>query len=239
MTVALLACRGAVHADAPVKVRHTQASARRTSSRLKDSPLTATAAIATGKRNARTTPLASHGLPLLADGPLAPEWVGPQKARRPAHGPVSPVAPRRTAVAAVVRPADHGLPYVASLMSGVSYGACLRREYDEVKRCRRMLRWASRDLTDPCRFGRHRTQRPKQESPYAGIVGAPGWNRTSDTRFRNPAPTTTIDITEAKWATGRATGSEPTHPASPATVSGQVSDGEGCGILRVAGSRRR
>ena len=186
MTVALLACRGAVHADAPVKVRHTQASARRTSSRLKDSPLTATAAIATGKRNARTTPLASHGLPLLADGPLAPEWVGPQKARRPAHGPVSPVAPRRTAVAAVVRPADHGLPYVASLMSGVSYGACLRREYDEVKRCRRMLRWASRDLTDPCRFGRHRTQRPKQESPYAGIVGAPGWNRTSDTRFRKP-----------------------------------------------------
>ena len=27
-------------------------------------------------------------------------------------------------------------------------------------------------------------ERPKQKSPYAGKNGAPGWNRTSDTRFR-------------------------------------------------------
>jgi len=34
------------------------------------------------------------------------------------RGPISPVAPRRTAVAAAVRPADHGLPSGAMLMSG-------------------------------------------------------------------------------------------------------------------------
>src|SRR5665647_2747698 len=37
------------------------------------------------------------------------------------RGPVSPVAPRRTAVAAVVRPADLGLPCAALHLSGFSY----------------------------------------------------------------------------------------------------------------------
>ena len=37
--------------------------------------------------------------------------VRAEEPRRPARGPVSPVAPRRTAVAAVLRSADHGLPY--------------------------------------------------------------------------------------------------------------------------------
>src|SRR5665811_1148526 len=37
------------------------------------------------------------------------------------RGPVSPVAPRRTAVAAVVRPADLGLPCAALHLSGFSH----------------------------------------------------------------------------------------------------------------------
>ena len=37
-----------------------------------------------------------------------------------------------------------------------------------------------------CQFERTPADRPKQKSPHAGSLGAPGWNRTSDTRFRKP-----------------------------------------------------
>jgi hypothetical protein len=44
-----------------------------------------------------------------------------REARRPVRAPVSPVAPRRTVVAAVLRPTGHGLPCEAPLLSGASY----------------------------------------------------------------------------------------------------------------------
>jgi len=55
-----------------------------------------------------------HGLFMTRPFPFAP-WlpcrsVASKHEDRP-RGPVSPVAPRRTTVAVVVRPADHGLPY--------------------------------------------------------------------------------------------------------------------------------
>ena len=60
-------------------------------------------------------------------------WGAPG-ARTPARGPLSPVAPRRTAVAAAVRPADLSLPCKALHLSGVSYEDGLLSFRDEVKR---------------------------------------------------------------------------------------------------------
>jgi len=54
-------------------------------------------------------------------------------ARTP-DGSLSPVAPRRTAVAAMVRPADHSLPCDALHLSGVSYEGGVLPRGDAVKR---------------------------------------------------------------------------------------------------------
>ena len=61
---------------------------------------------------------------------MAPEGAATHRPRRPARAPLSPVAPRRTAVTAVLRPADHGLPCRASLIIGASYGSRLPAERD-------------------------------------------------------------------------------------------------------------
>jgi hypothetical protein len=50
------------------------------------------------------------------------------------RGPVSPVAPRRTAVAAVVPPADLSLPCALLHVSGVSYGDGIRPCDEKCKR---------------------------------------------------------------------------------------------------------
>ena len=76
-----------------------------------------------------------HGYPPLPTGPRLPS-AAPQKRRRPAYGPVSPVAPRRTAVAAVVRPADLSLPRAVLHVSGVSYCHRLLPEAGKCKRLR-------------------------------------------------------------------------------------------------------
>ena len=62
-----------------------------------------------------------RGAPFCPSGPRPFRAIGLQEPRRPACGPLSPVAPRRTAVAATVRPADRSLPHRTSLVSGVSY----------------------------------------------------------------------------------------------------------------------
>src|SRR5450756_930137 len=51
----------------------------------------------------------------LPPAPPLPNGSAPRKHEDRPRGPVSPVAPRRTAVAAVVRPADHSLPYCCLL----------------------------------------------------------------------------------------------------------------------------
>src|SRR5665648_1291261 len=53
-----------------------------------------------------------------------------------ARAPVSPVAPRRTAVAGVLRSTDHSLPCAELHVSGVSYSDRLHPDGDEFKRLR-------------------------------------------------------------------------------------------------------
>jgi len=71
-------------------------------------------------------------------------WPAPRNAKTGPFGPVSPVAPRRTAVAAAVRPADLSLPCEALLLSGVSYGDGLHLYGVAVKRLGRSCLTAQR-----------------------------------------------------------------------------------------------
>jgi hypothetical protein len=59
--------------------------------------------------------------------------------------------------------------------------------FDSCQQRQRHLILIRRQDVGTCRFGRNPAECRKAKSPYAGILGAPGWNRTSDTRFRNHA----------------------------------------------------
>jgi hypothetical protein len=109
---------------------------------------------------------AHHPLLVVGWGP----WAGsPQEARRPARGPVSPVAPRRSVVAARA-PADHCLPYVG-LPSQESRIFCLYA-------CRGVCSsvwW--RPARRPRRAGEERPHRPTRAHTDAAKAGRPAGTR--------------------------------------------------------------
>jgi len=72
--------------------------------------------------------------PPLPLGPMTPDGPLTWERRGTARGPVSPVAPRRTAVAAVLRSTDHSFPCRALLVSGISYRCGLHPQGKMFKR---------------------------------------------------------------------------------------------------------
>ena len=81
----------------------------------------------------------SKGCPLLPCGSKVSPGEESSEARRPTRGSVSPVAPRRTAVAAVVRPADHSLPYAVLHVVEDSYQVTMRPQSQDVKHSKTVL----------------------------------------------------------------------------------------------------